>query len=436
MRCIVKYKLADPEKFKQKLLIWGNQHNVFCYLDSNNYYDSYKSGVFYHTYETIAGVGFIDFLEPSRNAAFSLLKELVSKKKDWLFGYLSYDLKNEIENLTSENFDGIEFHEMNFFQPRLVFIIKGNLAEIHYFEGHYSGSDIDLLIDTIENTEIRVSAHDHMINIKPRINIQEYISIVNEIKKHIVRGDIYEINFCQEYFCDNINLDPLFVYSRLKRISPAPFSCFLKLHDKFLISASPERFLKKIGSKIISQPMKGTIGRGSSVQSDKYLKSKLKLDPKEISENVMIVDLVRNDLSRTAEKESVKVEELCGIYTFEQVHQMVSTISARLDTDNDMIDAIKNSFPMGSMTGAPKIKAMELIEKYERTKRGIYSGAAGYFTPENDFDFNVVIRSISYNSARQYLSYMVGSAITAGSVPKNEYKECLLKAKAINEALN
>jgi para-aminobenzoate synthetase component 1 len=308
--------------------------------------------------------------------------------------------------------------------------------EIQYLKKYYSRDEIYSLTNFIENTELTDAQNINSLYIKPRIQSHEYKNTVNSIKKHILRGDIYEVNYCQEYYSENQSVNPLEIYAKLKNISPTPFSCFFRLFDKYLISASPERFLKKIGSKVISQPMKGTINRGNSAKSDQHLKSKLKQDPKEIAENVMIVDLVRNDLSKSAAKESVKVEELCGIYTFEQVHQMVSTISAELEPQTDMIDAIKSTFPMGSMTGAPKVKAMELIEKYENTKRGMYSGAVGYFTPDNDFDFNVVIRSILYNSTRQYLSYMVGSAITAKSIPENEYNECLLKAKAINQVLN
>ncbi len=436
MRSIFKYKLIDPESFKQRILVWGSKYSAFCYLDSNNYYNSCSSDCFYHTYETIAGVDLISSLEASENSAFISLKKYVGNKQDWLLGYLSYDLKNEIENFTSDNIDELKFPEIYFFQPRFVFIIKGNNLEIHYIKGQYTANDMKLLIDTIENMKLETYRYNNNFNIKSRIRKQDYINTVKEVQKHINRGDIYEMNLCQEYYCENCYVNPLFIYLRLKAISPAPFSCFIKLSDKFLISASPERFLKKMGSKIISQPMKGTINRGSNSRSDKYLKNKLKLDPKEISENVMIVDLVRNDLSKSAEKESVKVEELCGIYTFEQVHQMISTVSARLDYEKDMIDAIRNAFPMGSMTGAPKVKAMELIEKYEKTKRGLYSGAVGYFTPQNDFDLNVVIRSILYNSTRKYLSYIVGGAITAKSIPENEYRECLLKANAINQVLN
>jgi para-aminobenzoate synthetase component 1 len=243
------------------------------------------------------------------------------------------------------------------------------------------------------------------------------------------------MNFCQEFFVENLEINPLETYSKLIEISPTPFSVFYKNENKYLISASPERFLKKIGTKIISQPIKGTIKRGENAEIDLQLRTQLECDEKERSENIMIVDLVRNDLSKTAKQASVKVEELCGIYSFKQVHQMISTISSEIDQETHFVDVIKSMFPMGSMTGAPKIEAMKLIEKFEKTKRGLYSGAVGYINPQGDFDFNVVIRSILYNLDKKYLSFSVGSAITAKSIAESEYDECLLKTEAIKKVL-
>ncbi len=433
MREIIKYSLDDPDSFRNKLLIWGNTFPVFCCLESNNYYKSCQSGLFYHTYDTIAGVDFMELFESNRQGAFVSLKEFAGRKTDWLFGHLNYDLKNEIENLTSDNFDGIGFPLMHFFQPRLVFTIRDRILEIHYHRDLYSKDEIDFLYNSVKRLKIKGPENHKELKIRQRTSRQEYIETVDKIKADIFRGDIYEVNYCQEFYCENQEIDPLSVFNALRSISPTPFSCLYKLFDKYLISASPERFLKKTGSKIISQPMKGTIKRSNFPDVDEHLMNKLRNDPKEISENVMIVDLVRNDLSKTAEVNSVRVEELCGIYSFRLVHQMVSTVSAVLKSENDMIDAIKNAFPMGSMTGAPKIKAMELIEKYENMKRGLFSGAVGYFSPDRDFDFNVVIRSVLYNNARLYLSYIVGSAITAGSIPEKEYEECMIKAGAINQ---
>ncbi len=253
---------------------------------------------------------------------------------------------------------------------------------------------------------------------------------------YIHRGDIYEANFCMEFYADEANINPLEVYQKLNEISEPPFAVYFKNNKQFLLSASPERYLRKEGNKVISQPIKGTARRSFDLVQDEQLKIELEQNEKERSENIMIVDLVRNDLSHTASKGSVEVEELCKVYTFKQVHQMISTIASNVENSISPIEVIRSTFPMGSMTGAPKISAMKIIEELEETKRGLYSGAVGYFTPTGDFDFNVVIRSILYNAENKYLSFSVGSAITSKSIPENEYEECLVKAKAMFEVLS
>ncbi|RYZ97800.1 MAG: anthranilate synthase component I family protein, partial [Sphingobacteriaceae bacterium] len=262
-----------------------------------------------------------------------------------------------------------------------------------------------------------------------------YIATANQIKQHISRGDIYVTNFCQEFYADDAAIDPLDTFFKLNSISPNPFSCFFKLRDKFILCASPERFLAKRGTQLISQPIKGTAKRSIDEHEDKQNKDSLKLHTKELQENVMIVDLVRNDLTRSARQGTVKTEELFGIYSFAQVHQMISTVVCELDEQITAVQAVKNTFPMGSMTGAPKLSSMKLMEHYERSKRGVYSGAMGYFSPDNDFDFNVVIRTLLYNAENGYLSFQTGSAITFHADAEQEYEECLLKAKAILEVL-
>jgi para-aminobenzoate synthetase component I len=274
------------------------------------------------------------------------------------------------------------------------------------------------------------------IAFKSRFTLFEYIDIVGQLQKHIQRGDCYEINFCQEFYGEDVTIDPVRTYAALSAISPTPFGAFYRLQDKYLLCASPERYLQKTGNHLISQPIKGTWKRDiNDVETDSLNRQALYHNPKERSENVMVVDLVRNDLSKICEEGSVKVDELFGIYSFPQLHQMISTISGNIKKEMDWIDAIKATFPMGSMTGAPKKKVMELIEQYEKTKRGIFSGAVGYVTPEGDADFNVVIRSILYNQSSRYLSYQVGSGITFYSEAEKEYDECLLKAAAIKKVL-
>jgi para-aminobenzoate synthetase component 1 len=274
------------------------------------------------------------------------------------------------------------------------------------------------------------------IEIKQRFSKENYLEKISKILEYIHRGDIYEANFCMEFFAENAILNPLRKFLKLNEISKPPLAVFFKNNKHFLLSASPERYLKKEGELLISQPIKGTAKRFIDPIEDEKSKNQLALDPKERAENIMVSDLVRNDLSRTAQKGSVKVEELCGIYSFEQLHQMISTITSKLDSQYTVIDAIKTTFPMGSMTGTPKFSVLKIIEELEETKRGLYSGAVGYFTPTGDFDFNVVIRSILYNQENKYVSFSVGSAITSQSIPEKEYDECLLKAKAMRVVLS
>ena len=357
---------------------------------------------------------------------FESLNQFLLENEGWKFGFLTYDLKNDIERLSSGNYDGIKFPKLTFFIPENLFeVVENKISTIYGDEN---------LIPVIEDF-LQSKEKQNEVKLNSRISKQDYLSSVNSIKDHIQKGDCYELNFCYEYFNDNAEINPFITYNHLNSITQAPFSCFGKFNDKYILSASPERFIRKEGNKVISQPIKGTAPRGKSSEEDLQLKSELEQNPKERSENIMIVDLVRNDFSKFAAKNSVKVDELCKIYSFETVHQMISTISCETKEGTTFTDIIKATFPMGSMTGAPKIRAMELIEQYESTKRGVYSGAIGYIKPNGDFDFNVIIRTLLYNQSNKYLSCMVGSAITIKSDPEKEYEETLWKAEAILKSL-
>ncbi|GAA4272651.1 aminodeoxychorismate synthase component I [Aquimarina gracilis] len=433
MRSIKKYSLENPSQFKNQLLAWAQQFEDIIWLDSNNYAQQY------HSYDAVLGVEAFTSIRTDYDNGFDKLKEYQEQTADWIFGYLSYDLKNDVENLVSKNSDSLDFPDLYFFQPKKLFLLKNNVLEVHYLRMVDDEMEEDLeLIRTFPKT-IDLSQHQESpcgrVKISLRITKDEYKKKVNKMLAHIHRGDIYEANFCQEFFAKDSCIDPLQTYFHLNDISTPPFATFLKMNDLFLLSASPERYLRKEGQKIISQPIKGTAKRSDIKDEDEKMAKDLKNDPKERSENVMIVDLVRNDLSRTAVKGSVTVEELCEVYSFKQVHQMISTIVSKIDPETSPVEVIKTTFPMGSMTGAPKISAMQIIENLEESKRGLYSGAVGYFTPTGDFDFNVVIRSILYNETQKYISYTVGGAITAKSDPDKEYEECLLKAKAMREVL-
>ena len=419
--------ISNPEQFKQQLLLWSQQFREVVFLDSNSYPQEYSS------FDCVLAVDAFTSLKTDFHNSFEDLKQYQQTTRDWLFGYLSYDLKNDIEPLHSSNFDGLHFADLFFFQPKKIFLLKGNQLEIYYLL--LCDDEVEDDFDEIMQSESYASETINHIEIQQRISKELYVKKVSKMLDHIHAGDLYEANFCMEFFAENAILNPLEKFQKLNAISQAPFSVFFKNHKQFLLSASPERYVKKSGEDIISQPIKGTSKRFLNPIEDEKSKCFLQSDAKERAENIMITDLVRNDLSRTAQKGSVQVLELCKIYSFLQVHQMISTVTSKLDAQYSAIDVLKTSFPMGSMTGAPKISAMKIIENIETTKRGLYSGSVGYFTPEGDFDFNVVIRSILYNQENQYVSFSVGSAITAQSVPEKEYEECLLKAKAMYEVL-
>ncbi|WP_419803101.1 anthranilate synthase component I family protein [Mucilaginibacter sp.] len=415
--------LININLFKRKALHWASSFNTVSVFDSNNFNDPYSD------FDWMLAAGSLDELEVDANASFIHLKSFRQKyPNQWLPGFLSYDLKNEVENLTSENPDYLHFPQLYFFVPKHVLLLKNNQLEIISTEAEKTWFEI-------EATKIHL-IKKASLQIKAKISKEEYLGKVNQIKQHILRGNIYETNFCQEFYAENAQIDPISVFEELNAVSPTPFACYFKVKDKHVISASPERFLAKRNQRLISQPIKGTAPRSPDPQQDEHQKNTLKNSIKEKAENVMIVDLVRNDLTKSALPGTVEAEELFGVYSFRQVHQMISTVSATLDERIDPVDAIKNTFPPGSMTGAPKIKAMQLAEYFEVSKRSVYAGSAGYFSPGGDFDFNVIIRTILYNAAKKYLSFQVGSAITFQSEAAAEYEECLLKASAMMQVLS
>lgn len=418
------FSVTDFPLIKQKVLSWLQQFNTFCFLDNHNY--SFEP----HTQECLAAAGVKRELRSNAGSALTSLQSFIDAGSNkWLFGHMGYDLKNELETLTSQHPDHIGFPDLYFFEP-------GILVKINERELIIEAEDPQNIYSAINAVSLTASIANSSPGIRNRIERDEYIAIIEHLRQHILRGDCYEINFCQEFFAENALIDPLQVYLQLSAISPNPFSAFYRLDDKWLLCASPERFLNKQGSRLLSQPIKGTSKRvPEDVIKDKQNKDDLFISAKDRSENVMVVDLVRNDLAKVCHEGTVKVEELYGVYSFPQVHQMISTISGELKEDIPFTGIIRAMFPMGSMTGAPKKRVMELIEQYERTKRGIFSGAIGYIAPQGDFDFNVVIRSIFYNSTALYLSFMAGSGITFYSNPANEWDECLLKAEAMKAAL-
>ena len=430
MRRLYSIDISDVSAFKQKVLCWLKKYEVFSYLDNNQYQDYY-----HNNYELLVGAGNNKWINANSGNAFSELAIFIQQENDWYFGHLSYDLKNETEKLYSENKDALHFPDLYFFQPEIVIYIKANSSTVVITS---LSKNPEAIFQQIIQENIANDFNDRnnvTTEIKSFFTKEQYVETVEKIRHHIASGDFYEMNLCMEFYSENTILDVFQVFEKLNKINKSPFAALYKTGSKYLICSSPERFLMKQGNEIISQPIKGTVKRGITNEEDASRKNQLQHDKKERAENVMIVDLVRNDLAKSCEAGSIKVAELFKVYSFSQVHHLISTISGQLNNTITSVQAIKNAFPMGSMTGAPKVIVMEHIEKYEQTKRGLYSGAIGYFSPEGNFDFNVVIRSILYNEKTRYVSFQVGSAITFDSVAEKEYEECMLKAKAMIAAL-
>lgn len=416
------FNTDHPEIFRLKALYWADAFDTACYFDSNHYPDPYSA------FDVFIAAGSRETIKSNAGDAFAGLDTFIEGRQAFIPGYVAYDLKNELEGLRSENEDHLEFPDLHFFIPETTILVKGNEVQI-------LGENVDLVWRNINSTVVHEPPASQSVAIKARFSKEEYQEAVKNIIGHIRRGDIYEINFCQEFYAEQAEISPVDVFTRLNTVSPTPFACYFRTGDHFIISATPERFLSRRGEKLISQPIKGTYARNPDQAKDAGQKENLRADEKELTENVMIVDLVRNDLTKSAKPGTVKVEELFGVYSFTQVHQLISTIVCRKAEGLSNSRIIANTFPMGSMTGAPKINAMILAEKYEKSKRGVYSGAVGYFGPDGDFDFNVIIRTLLYNRKNKYLSFHTGGAITIDSDPEKEYGECLLKARAILEVL-
>lgn len=416
---LVKIPFSVTDLFWDKAAFWADgNYKYVCLFHSNNYkQDKYSQ------YEMVLAVS--NNTSKCYKGGVIGLDSYFKNCKQTAFGFLTYDLKNEIEDLKSNNDDGVEIPDAFFFEPDVLLVQKN---------GELFVSDKSI-INEIQAQEHEVEVSYDKVELERKINREEYLNSVNRIKKNIEEGEVYEMNFCMEFFSDKSQINPPQVFNKLNARAKAPFSCFFKVDKKYALCASPERFLQRQGNKLISQPIKGTIRRGKDELDDSFLKNQLFFDPKERSENVMIVDLVRNDFNRVCEPGSVKVSELYGIYTYETVHQMISTVEGELTDELGLKEILQAVFPMGSMTGAPKIAAMQKIEAYEKTKRALYSGSIGYVNPKGDFDFNVVIRSIVYNATKPFISIQIGSAITIDSIAEKEYEECLLKAEAMIKAL-
>jgi para-aminobenzoate synthetase component 1 len=406
------YPLPGPQWVK-KLTYWANrEYPYLAYFNGNEY--AYPKGNFGNTF--FAG-----------NKSIELTKFWNSSPNFFKVGIIGYDFKNRIETLQSLNPSFLDLPETCFFQPELMIRIEKDQV--------LSNTELSQEFwNTLESVEIPYSPN-LACRWSPQISKEKYIESLETIKSQIVEGETYEMNFCQAFSGEFESWDPVAAYFRLNEFSPMPFSTLFKAEQKWIVSASPERFIKKTGSQIIAQPIKGTFRRGITAEEDLENRNKLANSEKEKAENLMITDLMRNDLSKVSKTGTVKVEELFGIYPLPKVFQMISTISSELKPEVTFEEIIRATFPMGSMTGAPKIRTMEFIDALESFKREWFSGALGWIEEEGDFDFSVVIRSIITDLNAKKLYFGVGSAVTFDSDPEQEYEECQLKAQAIFEIL-
>jgi para-aminobenzoate synthetase component I len=403
------------------MLNWAQQFNIFCFMDNQQY------AVAPQRYECLLGAGAVA-IASSRLSSWKGIDSFMNREQ-WTFGHITYDLGLKFYGLTPRKENKTGFPLFFFFQPSFLLYIRHNELIIE-------NEEADKIYNEILCRGGNLPPPGNSVPMQSRLTKEDYCNKIRELQRHILRGDCYEVNFCLEFFSEGATVDPLAFFHHLVQVSPNPFSVFYKLEDKYLLCASPERFLHRKGNRLLSQPMKGTAVRNVfNKMEDDALKASLSNSAKDRSENVMIVDLVRNDLSKVCREGSVTVEELFGIYTYPQVHQMISTISGEVDQAVSFTSIMEAAFPMGSMTGAPKKRAMEIINEHEEGSRGIFSGSVGYIEPTGDFDFNVIIRSLMYNEANEYLSYQAGSGITFYSQPEKEWEECMVKGEAIKKVL-
>jgi para-aminobenzoate synthetase component 1 len=358
-------------------------------------------------------------------------------KGRWVMGHFTYEFGHSLEtSLSGQTENSGTFEPASLFVPRFVTGV-GPSGGFHLDQESGVRTTIEEFVAVLKSRPTKVAEEPNIQSIDSEQDSErkEYHIAFDTVKQHLLRGDIYELNYCLPFGLRGKISDPTDLWLHMQSLQKAPMAALYRKGNAWLLCCSPERFLKKTGNTLLTQPIKGTRPRGKSEEEDRMNRDELYRSEKERAENVMIVDLARNDLGRVARTGSVVVQELFGIHSFASVHQMISTVSAELKDGITFTDILKALFPMGSMTGAPKIRAMEIIRETESQPRGIFSGTVGYIDPQGDFDFNVVIRSIIYDDATSSILYPAGSAITAYSDPGQEFDECLLKARGMRKVL-
>ncbi|MEW6097395.1 MAG: aminodeoxychorismate synthase component I [bacterium] len=362
-------------------------------------------------------------------------------------GYFGYEMRHLIEDVPGEGIDDLGIPDCIYCLYDLIFIFdhlkrrayisssglpeNGRLREI---KAKSRLKEILANLSQTSNLEIdqNPTPHTDNVDIVSNFTQEKYLEAVKIAKEYICAGDIYQVNLSQRLTA-NLFIPEFELYKRLRRLTPAPFACFLNLKDVIIASASPERFLQVEGNNVVTRPIKGTRPRGKTKIEDLQLKNELKASAKDKAELVMIVDLLRNDLGRVCKFGSVKVKEIIKLETHPTVFHTVGIICGELEAGKDRFDLLKACFPGGSITGAPKIRAMEIIDELEPTKRHIYTGCVGYLSFTQSMDLNIAIRTFIIKDNKAY--FHVGGGIVADSLPQDEYIETLHKGKALIEAL-
>lgn len=406
-------EIPFSKSFIRKIHYWLSRQEYAAILDGNVY--SYPQNPF----PQLMAAGSRSISAPGED-----WKETLSKKNSdtWWFGYLGYELKGRAQEECRETF--LDFPSWSFFEAETVIERKAESILLHAVEPE---SVLEVIQELPEYEGLEVEVFPPF---SPAMGREQYFFGVEKIRQLIREGHVYELNFCQ-YYKSELAPEGLDFYLALNQQFPMPFSGWYKFGKREIACASPERFLRKTGNELISQPIKGTAARGKSEEEDKARREALFHSEKERAENMMIVDLVRNDLARISRIGSTTVEEMFGIYAFPTVFQMISTVRSVLNPEKNTSEVLDAAFPMGSMTGAPKLEVMEQIRLLEPFCRGGYSGAMGYFGPDGDFDFNVLIRSLFINHETEESGFAVGSAITIDSEAEEEWQECQAKASAL-----
>lgn len=397
----------------------------------------------YMTFSSFQNDGYIDGLKVEGNP-FKILDELLTRNKvvektnipliGGCMGYISYDTGRIIEKISDSSDEDFKIPHMKFvfYRNIIIFDLMENKQYISYFEGEEK--TVEVIIEKIEQIEVKKEEFSYNQEDKFISNFtkEEYKKSITRLKEYIRSGDVYIANMTQRFYCHNEE-DSFTIYKKLREINKAPFSAYLNFHDFQIISSSPERFIQIKDGIAHTRPIKGTRPRGNTIEEDEKNKLELINSEKDKSELLMIVDLERNDFSKVCKPGTVKVKELFALEEYATVFHLVSTIEGELQDDVSAVKVMKECFPGGSITGAPKIRAMEIIEELEGLKRNIYTGAIGYFDFRGNSDFNIAIRTILKKDNKAYFG--VGGGITYESIEEDEYLETLDKAKALMKVL-